>query len=423
MTEEYENVAKQKPTSSPWIWLGRLFRLALTVAILAGSAAVAYHWMKNPPQAKRRPPRAQETLVDVQALHLGSQQIVVEAMGTVIPARKIQLASRVAGHLQEVHPQFEPGGRFETGETVLRVDRQDYELAVAQLQANLVKTESSLKLEMGQQSIAQREYELLGEFASKEDETLVLRQPQLDSSKATIAAARASLEKAKLDLKRTNILAPFNAMVQSRNVDLGSFVSPGAPLATLIDTDTYWIEVSVPVDELPWIQIPGRNATQGSAARIDHQPSWGKGVYRDATVEQLMTELEPGGLMARLLLAVSDPLHLEASITEKRPLLLDLKVGVDILCDELSNVVDIPRTALRNGNFVWIMSAEKTLEIREVSIAWGGKDHVYLSEGIQDGDLLITSDLAAPVAGMLLRTAEDEQKTADAPRKKSESTP
>jgi len=66
----------------------------------------------------------------------------------------------------------------------------------------------------------------------------------------------------------------------------------------------------------------------------------------------------------------------------------------------------VPRTALRDGSRVWLMNQEGTLEIREVQEVWGDDAYVYLSGGIGSGDLLITSDLAAPVPGMALRTPD-----------------
>jgi hypothetical protein len=138
-----------------------------------------------------------------------------------------------------------------------------------------------------------------------------------------------------------------------------------------------------------------------------HDAAWGPGVSRAGTVCRLMTDLEPEGRMARLLVKVRDPLHLAAPLAERRPLILGSYVRVEIEGRDLANVIRLARAELHDGKRVWVMTASKTLEIRDVKTAWSGNNHVYVSEGLQAGELLVTSDLAAPVPGMALRTAGD----------------
>ena len=393
--------------ASIWRWLGRFLRLSLVVVILGASSSVAYYWLLNPPMAQRRPPAPVATLVEVIPVQPQIERVVVPAMGTVVPARKIQLAARVSGQIVEVNPKFVPGGYFRESERILQVDRKDYELAVEQSKGNLTRVDSDVTLEMGQQSVAQREYELLGQTAVGEDEELLLRQPQLAAKKAAVSVAQALLDKALLDLDRTAITSPFNAVVQTRNVDLGAYVGPGTTLATLVDTDEYWVEVSVAVDDLHWIAIPGFGSTEGSPARVYHEAAWGPDAFRDAAVQRLMTDLEPEGLMARLLVVVKDPLQLNAQTDTPHPLSLGSRVRVEIDGRELPDVVKVPRRSVREGTYVWVMMPDHTLDIREIQIVWSAQDDVCISDGLHEGDLLVTSDLGAPMPGMLLRTADE----------------
>lgn len=425
--------------------LGRFLMVILAVAILAGAGAVCYYWLAHRPKARRRPPRPRATLVEVSRVHLCEEQIIVSAMGTVVPAKSIELASRVGGQVISVSPEFIPGGMFKAGDTLLRIDPQDYALAVRQRQAELQrrqaeleqrsaqitqcqteidKAQSNLTLELARQSVARREYELLGETIRSEDEALVLRKPQLKAAKATCAAAEAAkrsaeagikmtlaskaaaeaaLDKAELDLNRTTIRAPFDAVIQSRFVELGSQVSPNQRLATLVGTSEFWVKVSVPVDELKWIHIPGFNAERGSRVRVRYDSAWGPEAFRLGTVKRLTTNLEPHGRMAVLLVSVKDPLDTKVEPSRRHPLLLGSYVRAEIEGRFLPNVVRIPRTALHEGENVWLMKSDRTLEIRPVRIAWSGNDYVLVNQGLKEGERLITSDLAAPVEGMLLR--------------------
>lgn len=54
---------------------------------------------------------------------------------------------------------------------------------------------------------------------------------------------------------------------------------------------------------------------------------------------------------------------------------------------------------------MWVLSADNALDIRTVSIIWGSQEEVFISEGLQSGEQIVSSDLATPVQGMLLRTA------------------
>ena len=111
--------------------------------------------------------------------------------------------------------------------------------------------------------------------------------------------------------------------------------------------------------------------------------------------------------MARLLVGVRDPLDLAKPAPDRHPLLLDAYVRVELEGTTLRDVIRIPRSALRNGNQVWVMTGDGSLAIRDVTIAWSGPGHVDISAGLDNGERVVTSGLAAPVPGMALRTAAE----------------
>lgn len=398
------------------VWLGRVARLVLLFGILGGAAWIAYYWMSNPLTAQRRKPQKQARLVSVRTVERRSHVVTVRAMGTVVPERSVSLSARVSGEVVEVSPDFQPGGRFEAGQQVLRIDPTDYRLAVARAEADLAKAEADLSVELGQQSVARREYELLKEDIKPEDAELVLRKPQLAMARAAVAVRRAALEEARLDLSRTSITSPFNAMVRTRQVNLGAQVGASTVLADLVGTDTYWVEVSVPVDQLNWIDIPGYNAEVGSTVRI-YQRNWPDGRYRTGRVVRLRADVEPQGRMARLQVAVDDPLHLASDPQQRQGLLLDSYVRVEIRGRTAGDVVAITRTSLRDGSMVWVMNEQKQLVIRPVTIAWSDAETVLVETGLETGDRIVTSDIQAPVEGLTLRTADDAPAKATRPHK------
>jgi RND family efflux transporter MFP subunit len=381
-----------------------VLRTLIVAAILGGGFWVARYWMKHRPSAQRRPPVHQARFVEVRELNPSAREVVVDVMGTVVPAREVGVAAEVAGRIVWVSPELVPGGRFTAGDELARIERSDYELAVAQAEASLEVARAELAQEMGQQAVALREFELLGdEEMSEEDQALVLRAPQLNMARAVVASAESALAEARLDLERTTVRAPFDCVVKERQMELGGRVNAGASLATVVGVEKYWVEVSVPIDELHWIDIPGVNAETGSDARVYDSAAWGTGEFRAGRVFRLRPDLETSGRMARLLVEVQNPLDLTVAVESRHPLVLGAYVRVEIAGKTVPNVVAVDREYVHEGNQVWIFSNDDTLDVREVEIVWSDDEKVYVDGGLRKGELLVVSDIATPVPGMKLR--------------------
>jgi RND family efflux transporter MFP subunit len=246
---------------------------------------------------------------------------------------------------------------------------------------------------------------------------LALRKPHLEKARADLAAADADLKQAKLDLARTRVVSPFNAIVRSERVEVGSVVTAQEALAELVGTDAYWVKASIPVDRLNWIRTPRKAGESGSPARVFH----GDRQISTGRVIKLLSDLESEGRMARILVEVDDPLGLNSDQSNLTPLLIGEYVRVEIGGRELEDVYRIPRSALRDNERIWLADENGRLEIREVDTLWRDADSVLVRDGLSPGELLITSDIAAPVAGMTLTvTAPGEANSGGLARPKGE---
>ena len=381
--------------------------ILLPLVVVAFGAAGAAALVATKPKPKRRKPPKNITLVRVQPVRRSAHRVVVRAMGTVTPAREITLQPQVGGRVVNISPELMPGGRFATGHTIVQIERRDYELAVAQRKADVARAEMNYRVELGRQEIAKREWALheKSREASALDLELALRKPHLAQTQAAVAAAEAALAQAELDLSRTTIKAPFNAIVVRKQVDLGSEVTPQTPLATLAGMDEYWVQVSIPADRVGWLKIPKQNGDKRSKAyvRMSTDP---KSAARAGYVARLLSDLGTEGRMARVLVVVKDPLGLEAQSDDLPPLLLGAYVQASIEGRGLSHVVAIPRVALRGADRLWLMSEKNKLVIRKVEVAWRDRDVVLVRSGLSDGELLVVSDISAPVDGLDIRSAE-----------------
>jgi len=383
-------------------FLKKHLKIILPIALILGAIGVSFILVKTAPKAEKKRPKKQATLVNTTPLKSGNETVVLKLTGTVIPAEEILLRARVSGEVVQIHPEFMEGGLLSKGTAILNIDPVDFELALAQAESALQKATFEYKLELGRQDIARREWELLGfgDDASESEKELALRLPHLAASQAALAAAQATLEKSKLDLSRTTLHAAFNAVVLSRNVNIGSQASQQDVLATLAGTDRYWVQASVPVDRLEWITIPGSAVTL-------HSPS---GATREGRVIKRLGNLEEKGRMARILIAVNDPLCLTAENQERTPLLLGQYVRVDVKGRELEQVYSIPRSALRENRLIWIASPNGTLDIREVDVQWRAEKTVLVSGNLSDGERLITTDITTPMHGLSLNTGKATKK-------------
>jgi RND family efflux transporter MFP subunit len=387
--------------------VGLIFGILIPAAIVAAGGYGAYYLIKTSPQAERKNGAKNDTaarLVEAMRVEAGKQQIVIDTMGLVTPARAIDLQPRVEGELVEVHPDLEPGGFLEAGVVIARIDPVDYELAVRQAEAAVAQMESALKLEMGQQEVAREEFELLGETLGNGDSSLVLREPQLEAARADLERAKASLRTAELSLQRTVLKAPFNSIVQAESVESGAIVSRNETVARLVGTDTFWVELSVPVDTLRWIELPGRDGEGGSLVRIYDEAAWGAGAHREGRVIRYAASLDEQSRTARLVVAVDDPLAMGQEKGAMPRMLLGSYVSGMIQGTQIPNAVAFPRQHLRQDDTVWVMTKEGRLEIREVEVLWRGKTEVVVVDGLYSGEWIVTSNLTAPVDGMRIRT-------------------
>ena len=392
---------------APWL----LFSIVLPLLVLGGGTWATYYLAMTGPKAEERGDGERNArLVEVVVARRSSEPTVVYPMGRVTPALEIDLQPRVGGEVIEASGKLMPGGVFREGEMILKIDPTDYELVVRQRKSDVSEAESRYQLELGNQLVAQSEYELLGETIREEDRDLVLRKPQLQSVEAAMETARAALAKAELDLARAVVRSPFNAIVVTGDAKLGAQVSAATRLARLVGTDEYWVELSLPVDQLKWIEIPRGDETGGSLVRVFDEAAWGEGVQRLGHVIRLAGDLEEEGRMARVFAAAADPLALGEENAGAPRLLIGSFVSVEIEGRTLDDVIALDRELLRDGDRVWVLSEEGTLEIRDVTVAFRGRGRVLISSGVEEGEMIVATDLSAPVGGMPLRTVDEGER-------------
>ncbi|ROS04681.1 RND family efflux transporter MFP subunit [Sinobacterium caligoides] len=379
----------------------KMIKVGAPLLVLLLAAIIAMALLNKPTRAGIRPPMAEVAKwVEVVTVHREQVMPKVVARGLVSPAHKIDIKSRVEGEVINVSPKLIPGAQVKKGELLLAVEDADYQSALAKAKAELAQARADLHIEKGQQSVAYQEYQLIGEELPTAQRSLILRQPQLKSAEAQVASMQAAVNKAELNLTRTQIRAPFDGIIVDKSVDLGSSVSVNSSLLGLLASDEFWITVTLPPKQLQWIDIP--TADSPLASKVNVVTSGGQ--QRQATVLRLIPELTSTTRQAQLLISLKDPLALTANKLAAAPAVMANEYVKAIIHGRpVDGLVALPRGAIRDGDKVWLMSDENRLAVRDVQILYRGAEQVYIGAGLTDGERVITSLMKTPVVGTLLK--------------------
>ena len=378
----------------------------IAIAIVAGGAFIAYELYITKPTAKKRQKPRMQTVVEVASLQRQDFTVTVEAFGNIEPARTIDVQPRVTGAITAISDQLIPGNFIPKGHLIARIESDDYQIIKTQREADLMKANANHQVEVGRQSVAEREFNLIAKTSelSEEDKALILRKPQLQIAEANILTSQNALDRAELDLKRTTITAPFNATINTKYTDLGALVSPQSRIVSLVGTDQYWLRLLVNARDLKWISAD-KAGQQSATITNDHAWQDLPIKKRTASVSQIIPELETNGRLVQVLLTINDPLTLQPENKNLPQALIGMYVRARLTGPTLKDVFVIPRKAVHDNNTIWIMTPDNQLEIRTIIPVCEDNDFVVTRTGVKPNERLVTTGIAAPTNGQPLKLA------------------
>jgi RND family efflux transporter MFP subunit len=367
--------------------------------MIAGATAVsAALYLLRPPAEIAEPVYAAVT-VDVAEVVKESLHIEVQAQGTVTPLQESTLLAEVKGRIIEVAREFHVGGFVSRDDILLRIDPRDYQTNLLHAQAALETAESALVQEKGRGQVALREWEKLPKNSQRSPEArdLYLRKPQLEEANARLLAAQADLNTARDNLERTIIRSPYNALIREKHTDLGQFVGAGTPLADIFSVETAEVRLPIPQSKLEYLELPGLEGYEDGSA-IDLYTDVG-GVIKHWAARLHRTEgvFDERSRALYTVARIEDPYGLRNP--DQLPLRMGTFVNANIQGRELTDVVVLPRYVLRAGSYVWVVDETMHLRNREVTSLRTGGDKIYITAGLNEGDLVSLTSLDASFAG------------------------
>ncbi|MBT8445706.1 MAG: efflux RND transporter periplasmic adaptor subunit [Gammaproteobacteria bacterium] len=375
------------------------------IIVVAFGIAAAMIKFKAEPSARPAPAPVVPSAFVIQAQPVTARPRV-SSYGTVAAEYRIPMTAEVNGQITEVGEQYRLGGRFSAGDVLLTIDTTPYRSAVAKAEADLASARQTLATERGAARQARREWRDLGE---EEANALFLRKPQVAAAEAQVAAARAALTRARYDLDKTSVRAPFDGHIVDISATLGQFISTGSALATIYSAERFRFAVPLTDEQLallPGAPVPGTTFSEALPVtiladigrRLRRVPALLTGI--DANVD--MASRTYGGIVEATR-AISGPL-----IASLAP---GMFVDVEIIGQELSDVQTLPLSALFERDKVFV-ARDGIAEVVDVDVLQHTGDSILIS-GLQTGDVVIVDRPLTVQPGKPVRVAPlpDDQRT------------
>lgn len=366
--------------------------LPIVVLLLAIVATVLLIKSRQPPVKVAH--RDMGVLVSIQHVNAEDRPLHIQATGTVQPHQQLRLSPQVSGKVISLHQQLRSGGEIRKGELLLSLDARDYRLTLTKAQNTLSAAQLNLQQVENRAAIANSEWHAInGDMVPP---PLAAYKPQQRQAQAAVAAAKADVQQAQLNLDRTKLYAPFNSRILSEQVDLGQNLMPGNEIAILAGSDFAEVIIPIPLAELPWLKIG--NATQrGSAATISINTSRQRYQWTGQIVRSL-GEVDDRGRMSRVVVKIAQPYTTHPELALQPGMFVD----VELEGRTAKQVFAIPRSALRDNSSVWLVDNQQRLQIKAIDIVRKGQQHI-LVRGLAADDQLITTAISGAANGMKLR--------------------
>jgi RND family efflux transporter MFP subunit len=357
--------------------LSRTLRKVLPLLIVGVAILVAKIMIESRAELPRRPLVTSSPVVSTVRAEPGPVRARIISRGNVIPQRQISLIAELSGRIVWVAPEFVTGGRVAADAPLLRIDPIDYEVAVSAAEAAVASAELGLA-----------------------EVKVLIKRAAIEEAESRLVAARDSLRKARADLAKTEVRAPFNAVIDSRHVDFGQYVSRGVVLMSLLGTDVAEVRLPVLGAELPFLRVGADSAGTWPQATLSAQ----FGAIRQewtARLQRLENRVDSQTRVYYLVAAVDAPYALEL---HGQALTVGLFVDAEIEGTAVENAVRLPRSSLHAGNHVFVLDAG-VLRRREVHVVRQEEGTVIVDEGLAAGDEVVTTRLDLMVDGMSVSVA------------------
>lgn len=356
-----------------------------------------------------------ERPLQVEALQVKLEdiQVFITGYGEVKALNVVPISPEVSGKIVEIHPRLEAGEIIPKGEVLFKIDPRDY-LTVRNT------SRDRLKILKRNQELAKKEYERVLTLLEKNNigsqaGVEAAEKAMLSASDLTNQIAQA-LETAETNLERCVVRAPFNARVKAVFLEKGQYVTPGQNILTLADDSV--LEIHVPLDSRDarsWLRFNGEKMNRkiawfSSLEQVPCEIRWTENNNGQTWDGQLHRVVKFDQQTRTLTVAVRiDAETASENNPQSLPLVEGMFCSVKILGKTIHNVFRVPRQAVSFENTVYIANGNH-LKTVPIQVARMEGENAYVAEGLNAGDMVITTRLIDPLENALLEIANKSQK-------------
>lgn len=326
-------------------------------------------------------------------------QVQITGYGEVKPLEKTTLSAQVSGEVVSWHSNFVAGGLVLRGSTLFSIEKDTYEAGLLQAQANVSLAQAQLIEEQARADVAKQEAKGL---ADNKVSDLYLRKPQLMSAEASLKSAQAGLKIAQRDLDNCTVTAPYNALVVSREIGVGQYISQGTRVGELYNVEA--AEIIFPVAGFDREFLPADMAFKDAIVSTNGYNA----ITRQGTISRDLGLVDQGTRMSQLVVQINDPYGLKDN---KAVLKFGSYVKVSFAGLTLNNIYRLPQD-LVNNRIVWVVDNEQKLRSQKVEILREEDEYFLINQGINDDDQVVITLPEYPQSGMEVKLAAKEELSA-----------
>lgn len=417
------------------------------VIVLVVSMAVAVLFIKTRPHPRQKIAEDVVPLVETVEARKISPNMIVKAYGTVRSGENLILTAEVKGKIVEMAPGFEEGGTFPKGSFLMRIDPRNYALNIERLNSETARLDaesarilqeqenlrSTFRIAEEEMRLARAEYDRNLSLAKRNvvsqnqidqarqkwlvsrkkvqetENALALIKPGVDLLEAQRRNVLVQLKEARLALEKTVIRAPFDSRVEKKLVETGQYVNAGERLANIYNVGIMEVEVNILPRDVVWLHFNpemsvGFKENAPAKARITFDTPVKKLVW-DGFVSRVKGQMEETTRTLPVVVQAknSHPGH-------GHMILPGMFVNVEIVGKKVEDLFFLPRKAVREDGSVYVVK-DGEIRSRPVKIVRRVGNHVYVREGLSDGDRVVTLFPGVVSEGMKVRVSNSEKGT------------
>ena len=370
--------AAARPAKSRWwLWLLILVVVAIAVWYYRGASSTSQAQDPSAAAGKGKSGAGAGTVpVVVATAQSGDLPVYFNGLGTVTAFNTVTVHSRVDGQIVKVN--FVEGQYVHEGDALIEIDPRPFQVQLEQAQGQLAKDQASrVDAEVNFQR-----FKLLYQEGVIPKQQLDTQGSQVGQFDGAIKSDEATIDNAKLQIVYAHITSPISGRVGLRLVDIGNIVHAADTNGMLVITQLQPISIifTLPEDQLPQVMAKLRGSNQLTVEAFDRDDTAKIATGKLATIDNQI-DVTTGTYKLKSIFNNQD-----------NSLFPNQFVNVHLLVDTKHGLVLVPASAIQRGpqgTYVYVVSNNTTVNIRNVTIAQTAGNTVGLSSGLQSGDVVV----------------------------------